>query len=141
MLGPRDAIPGNMEMTMARTVQQMLDAANAVVPRVDAAEARRLVEEENALLVDLRDSAEIGKTGRLKGATAVSRGMLEFRADRESKSHDPAFDPARPVVLYCGSGGRAALAGQTLSEMGFPRVYNLGGFQPAAEAGMEIEES
>ena len=124
---------------MAKTVQQMLEAANAVVPKVDVAEARRLVEEENALLVDLRDSAEIEKTGKLKGAATVSRGMLEFRADRESKYHDPGFDPSRPVVVYCASGGRAALAGQTLSEMGFPKVYNLGGFQPAADAVMETE--
>lgn len=124
---------------MARTVQQMLDAANAVVPKVDVAEAQRLVEEENALLVDLRDSAEIAKTGKLKGAATVSRGMLEFRADPDSKYHDPAFDLTRPVVVYCASGGRAALAGQTLSEMGFPKVYNLGGFQPAADAGMETE--
>ena len=126
---------------MAKTVQQMLEAANVAVPKVDAAEARRLVEEENALLVDLRDSAEIGKTGKLKGAATVSRGMLEFRADRDSKYHDPAFDPSRPVVVYCASGGRAALAGQTLSEMGFAKVYNLGGFQPAADAGMETEEA
>ena len=123
---------------MARKVQQMLDAANAVVPRIDVKEARRLVTEENALLVDLRDSAEIEKTGKLKGATPVSRGMLEFRADRDSKYHDPGFDPSRPVVVYCASGGRAALAGQTLTEMGFGRVYNLGGFQTAADAGMDI---
>ena len=124
---------------MAKTVQQMLEAANAAVPKVDVAEARRLIEDENALLVDLRDSAEIEKTGKLKGAATVSRGMLEFRADPDSKYYDPAFDPARPVVVYCASGGRAALAGQTLSEMGFPKVYNLGGFQPAADAGMETE--
>ena len=126
---------------MARTVQQMLDAANAVVPKVGVDEARRMLAEDNALLVDLRDSAEIAKTGKLKGAAAVSRGMLEFRADRESKYHDPAFDPSRPVVVYCASGGRAALAGQTLSEMGYHSVYNLGGFQQAADAGMETEPS
>ena len=125
---------------MARTLQQMLDAANAAVPRIGADEARRLVAEDGALLVDLRDSAEIARTGKLKGAATVSRGMLEFRADPESKYHDPAFDPARPVVLYCGSGGRAALAGQTLGEMGYRSVYNLGGFQQAAEAGMETEQ-
>ena len=124
---------------MGRTVQQMLDAANAVVPRIGVEDARRLLTEKNALLVDLRDSAEIEKTGKLKGAASVSRGMLEFRADPGSKYHDLAFDPARPVIVYCASGGRAALAGQTLSEMGFGKVYNLGGFQPAADAGMETE--
>lgn len=124
---------------MAKSVQQMLDAANAAVPKIDAAEAQRMVRDENALLVDLREGAEIAQSGKVKGAVAVPRGMLEFRADRESKYHDPNFDSARPVIVYCASGGRAALAGQTLSDMGFGRVYNLGGFKDAADAGMETE--
>ncbi|WP_134725822.1 rhodanese-like domain-containing protein [Paracoccus luteus] len=125
---------------MTRTVQQMLDAANAVVPKIGADEARRLAREEGALIVDLREGAEIEATGRIRGAATVPRGMLEFRADPGSKYHDPAFDPARPVVLYCASGGRAALAGKTLAEMGYGRVYNLGGFKDAADAGMETEQ-
>jgi rhodanese-related sulfurtransferase len=29
--------------------------------------------------------------------------------------------------LYCASGGRAALAGKALKDLGYERVYNLGG--------------
>ena len=65
--------------------------------------------------------------------------MIEFRADRDSKYHDPAFDPARPVIVCCGSGGRVALAGETLTGMGCREVHNPGGFQPAADAGMETQ--
>ncbi|MRX49591.1 rhodanese-like domain-containing protein [Paracoccus sp. S-4012] len=125
---------------MAKTVQQMLDAANAVVPKIGPDKARALMREESALVVDLRGSEEIAQTGKVKGAVAVPRGMLEFRADRESKYHNAEFDSARPVILYCGSGGRAALAGKTLSEMGYGRVYNLGGFKDLVDAGMETEK-
>jgi rhodanese-related sulfurtransferase len=65
--------------------------------------------------------------------------MLEFRADPESQYHDPAFERDRTVLLYCASGGRSALAGKTLQEMGYADVYNIGGFKDLAEAGQETE--
>ena len=57
----------------------------------------------------------------------VSRGMLEFRADPEAPSHDKNFAKDKNVILYCGSGGRAALAGKLLKDMGYEHVYNVGG--------------
>ena len=46
------------------------------------------------------------------GAAHVPRGILEFRADPESATHDKAFARDKTIILYCGSGGRAALAGK-----------------------------
>jgi rhodanese-related sulfurtransferase len=89
--------------------------------------------------VDVRDPSEVEKTGKIKGAVNVSRGMLEFRADPESQYHDPAFRPEKTVLLYCASGGRSALAGRTLQEMGYGDVYNIGGFKDLADAGGETE--
>jgi rhodanese-related sulfurtransferase len=43
------------------------------------------------------------------------------------------------MILYCASGGRAALSGKVLKDMGYERVYNLGGFKDAAEAGFATE--
>ena len=43
------------------------------------------------------------------------------------------------MILYCAAGGRAALAGKTLQELGFGEVYNLGGFKDWAEAGLPVE--
>ena len=124
---------------MSITLQERIAAANAQVPRVAGDEARRLVAEEDAVLVDVRDPNEVAASGRLQGALAVSRGMLEFCADPDSSYHDAALRRDRPVVLYCAAGGRAALAGQTLLEMGFSRVYNLGGFADARDAGLATE--
>jgi rhodanese-related sulfurtransferase len=121
------------------TVNEMVSNANETVVRVSAEEARELLAGGDALLVDVRDPPELLAAGKLKGALNVSRGMLEFRADAEAKSHDPEFRKDRPTILYCASGGRSALAGKTLQEMGYAQVYNLGGFKEAVEAGFPIE--
>ena len=124
---------------MPTSVKEMMAAANAAVPRVSPDEARRLITEADALVVDVRDGTEVTKTGRIKGALAVSRGMIEFKADPDTPYHDAAFRKDRPVILYCASGGRSALAGKSLNDLGYERVHNLGGFKEAAEAGLETE--
>ena len=123
---------------MPQTLQQMIEAANAVVPKIDRAQAEALMA-EGALILDVRDAPELAAAGKVAGARHVSRGMLEFRADAASPLHDPAFDPGRPVVVYCGAGGRAALAGATLHAMGFARVHNLGAFKDWVAAGGAVE--
>jgi rhodanese-related sulfurtransferase len=124
---------------MTLTVKQLMSDANAAVPKIGVDEARKLVAKDNALLVDVRDGTELAKTGKLKGAVHVSRGMIEFRADAETQYHDPQFRKDRPVILYCASGGRSALAGKVLKDMGYAKVHNLGGFKDAADAGFETE--
>lgn len=124
---------------MPTSVKQLLAAANEAVPRVTADEVRALVADGNALLVDVRDGTEVAKTGKIKGAVHVSRGMIEFKADADTPYHDAAFQKDRPIILYCASGGRSALAGKALKDMGYERVLNLGGFKDAAEAGLETE--
>jgi rhodanese-related sulfurtransferase len=121
------------------TVNEMVSNANETVVRVLVDEARELLAGGDALLVDVRDPPELLAAGKLKGALNVSRGMLEFRADAEAKSYDPEFRTDRPIILYCASGGRSALAGKTLQEMGFAEVYNLGGFKEAVESGFPTE--
>ena len=120
-------------------VKTMLADANSLVSKIGVPEAQRLVREEGALLVDVRDANELVVTGKLKGAVNVSRGMLEFRADPEAAYHNPEFRTDRPIVLYCASGGRASLAGKALRDLGYERTYNLGGFKDAADQGFETE--
>ena len=124
---------------MPTSVKQMIETANAAVPRVTPAEARELIS-QGALVVDVRDAPEVEKSGKIMGAVHVSRGMLEFRADPESPYHDKKFDRAKPVIVYCASGGRSALSGRTLKEMGYEKVYNLGAFKDWAEAGGDIDK-
>jgi rhodanese-related sulfurtransferase len=124
---------------MPLRVKEMLAEANAAVPRIQAAELSKILQADDVLVVDVRDTTEVQASGKIKGAVNVSRGMLEFRADPESQYHNPAFQKDKRVVLYCGSGGRAALAGKTLQEMGYNSVFNAGGFKELADAGVEIE--
>jgi rhodanese-related sulfurtransferase len=91
-------------------------------------------------VVDLRDSAELAATGKIPGAVNVSRGLIEFRADASHPMHNPAFAQAKTVIVHCASGGRAALAGKTLQEMGYTDVRNLGRLQNWIEAGGEVEK-
>jgi rhodanese-related sulfurtransferase len=124
---------------MPSTVKEMLAAANATVPRIAPAEAREMMRKGDVLVVDVRDAPEVQQSGKVKGAVNVSRGMLEFRADPESPYHNPVFHKDKTVILYCASGGRSALVGKTLKDLGYRSVYNLGGFKDWAEAGFETE--
>src|SRR5271166_5774118 len=125
---------------MATSVKQMMEAANAAVTRITLAEAREMIAKGNTLVVDVRDAPEVEKSGKVAGAVHVSRGMLEFRADPESPDHDKNFVKDKTVILYCASGGRAALGGKVLKDMGYDRVYNLGAFKDWAESGGWIDK-
>jgi rhodanese-related sulfurtransferase len=124
---------------MVTTVKQMMEAANAAVPRITPAQAREMMARNNTLVVDVRDAPEVERSGKIAGAINVSRGMLEFRADPESPYHDKAFDKGKTVILYCASGGRSALGGKVLKEMGYAQVHNLGAFKDWAESGGPVE--
>jgi rhodanese-related sulfurtransferase len=108
---------------MALGVKQLMEAANAAVPKITAAEARE----------------KIAK-GKAAGALHVSRGLLEFRADPDAPTHDKNFAKDKTILIYCASGGRAALAGKLLKDMGYQEVYNIGGFKDWAENGGAIEK-
>ncbi|NVO13166.1 MAG: rhodanese-like domain-containing protein [Rhodoplanes sp.] len=124
---------------MAGSVKEMIAAANAVVPKITPDQAREMMAAGGVLVVDVRDAPEVEKSGKVAGAVHVSRGMLEFRADPESPYHDKAFDKSKPVILYCASGGRSALAGKVLKDFGYARVFNLGAFKDWADSGGAVE--
>lgn len=117
-----------------------LDEARAIVPSLPAAEviARH---GSGAVFVDVRDSAAIAKTGTIAGARRVPRGMLEFMADPSTQYHDAALAPDAEILLVCGAGGQAALAGRTLLDMGYRNVTNIGGIGDWQAAGGPMEEA
>ena len=123
---------------MPRTVKEMIAEADAEVPRITAAEAKALMA-EGAVVVDVRDSAEVTASGKVKGAIHIPRGSLEFKADAGTSYHDKNLSPEKPIILYCAAGSRAALAGKALKDMGYKQVFNLGGFKDWAEAGESVD--
>ncbi|MGJ4960839.1 rhodanese-like domain-containing protein [Bradyrhizobium sp. HKCCYLRH3061] len=125
---------------MSTSVKQMLEAANAAVPKITPAEAQAMIAKGNTLVLDVRDAPEVEKSGKIEGAHHVSRGMLEFRADPDSPYHDKNFSKDKSVILYCASGGRAALAGKALKDLGYAKVFNVGGFKDWADNGGAVEK-
>lgn len=121
-------------------LKQMMDAANASVPRIAPGEAREMIAKGNTLVLDVRDGTEVAASGKIAGALHVSRGLLEFRADPDSPAHDKNLSKDKTILVYCGSGGRAALSGKLLKDMGYDHVYNLGGFKDWVDSGGEIEK-
>jgi rhodanese-related sulfurtransferase len=125
---------------MSLTLKQMLEAANAAVPKITPAQAQEMIGKGNTLVLDVRDAPEVEKSGKVTGALHVSRGMLEFRADPESPYHDKNFSKDKTVIVYCASGGRSALAGKVLKDMGYTHVYNIGGFKDWTDSGGAVEK-
>jgi rhodanese-related sulfurtransferase len=124
---------------MAKNVKDLLADANSTVPKLSPTEAAEKMRSGDVLVVDVRDPTEVQQTGRIKGAVNVSRGMLEFRADPESQYHNPVFQKDKTILVHCASGGRSALAGKTLQDMGYTAVFNIGGFKDLTEAGIDTE--
>ena len=125
---------------MSTSVKQLMEAADAAVPRITPQQAKELLAKGDVLVVDVRDASEVAREGKVAGALNVSRGMLEFRADPASPYHDAQFRKERPVIVYCASGGRSALSGKTLKDLGYQQVFNLGGFKGWVEAGGAVDK-
>ncbi len=124
---------------MPTNVKQLLEAANAAVPKITGAQAQEMVA-KGALIVDVRDGTEVVATGKAAGAVHVPRGSLEFKADPELPGFDKNFSKDKAIILHCASGGRAALAGKLLKDFGYDKVYNLGGFKDWVEAGGKVDK-
>jgi rhodanese-related sulfurtransferase len=120
---------------MTTTAADLVAEAKAGVENLDAATTAREIG-DGALVVDLREAAEIDDTGAIPGAVHVPRGLLEFKADPAHPMHAPELDPARRTILYCASGGRSALAVLSLRQLGYQDVAHLdGGIQAWIAAG------
>ncbi|WP_119081193.1 rhodanese-like domain-containing protein [Chitinophaga alhagiae] len=95
---------------------------------------------KGATLIDIRESEELQQSGKIPGAVHAPRGMLEFYADETLPYHKPEFDKRKKIILHCASGGRSALAAQTLKQMGYDNVAHLdGGIKAWKEAGEPTE--
>jgi rhodanese-related sulfurtransferase len=112
---------------MAVTVATLVAEAKSRVENLTADDVAAELAAGAALLVDLREEDERTRVGTIPEAIPAPRGMLEFWADPTSPYHRPEFDPEARIILVCASGGRSALAADTLRVLGFGRVAHLDG--------------
>lgn len=114
---------------MAKSLGDFIAEARRCIQELDAESLEDwLHSRDDLLLVDVREPNEF-QAGHLPNAILVPRGMLEAAADPGTKHRHPLLCDARcrPVVVYCASGGRSAMAARTLQDMGFEEVYSLAG--------------
>jgi rhodanese-related sulfurtransferase len=130
---------------MAKTFRQMVAEAREGTPMVSPQETqRRMKEQPNTLVVDVRDADGLSGTGIIPGAINVSLGTLPIRADQELSEamRNPELqDRNRPIITTCGGGGQASLAAKLLKDMGFTNVSILeGGTNGWKQAGLPTEQ-
>ncbi len=124
-----------------KSAKELVADANTRVKTVPPEVAISLANHAHTVFVDLRDSTELQRDGKIPGAVHVTRGMLEFALDPTLPYHNPVFSSGRTVIFYCASGGRSALAADTAQQMGLEQVAHLGGgFKAWQEAGGPIEK-
>ena len=119
---------------MKKKAAELVAEAKSRIENLDPDAVEQEVRSGSAVLVDIRDAPELEEHGRIPGAVHIPRGMLEFRADTTSPYHQAPLDPSTRVILHCASGGRSALAAQTLQEMGYEQVAHLDGGMNAWKA-------
>lgn len=128
-------------MSEPKSAAEMVAEAKGHVENLTPEQVAAEVEGGDAILIDIREDDERVQNGTVPKAVRAPRGMLEFWSDPTSPYHREEFDPARRTILYCASGGRSALAADTLQRMGYGNVAHLdGGIKAWKEAGKPVEE-
>jgi len=121
-------------MSNPKSYQQIVMEALQTVPEVAPADLQsRLSGGEQIVVIDVREPEEFAR-GKIPGAFTIPRGLLEMQVDGR-------LPREATVVLYCGGGGRSALAAKSLSDMGYDKVENLqGGWQAWMNSGLPVEQ-
>ena len=109
---------------LMKILKDLIDEAHQLVPKITYNEFNELSSE--SLVTDVREPTEVDGTQLIPGAINVPRGLIEMKLAPGSEN----LTANTSIVVYCGGGSRAALAGKTLKELGFNFVQNLeGGFR------------
>ena len=125
---------------MLESPSDVVARAKATIKECTVSEARQFLTPE-ILLIDIREAAEFQR-GYIPGAVLSPRGLLEFEihalVERTAAGTDIAPED-REIVLYCGTGGRSALAAETLDKMGYKNVKSMdGGIVAWSASGLPI---
>jgi rhodanese-related sulfurtransferase len=124
-----------------RTIDELLADARTTLDRVTPEEAVAAIQEEDAVLVDVRSDHQRERDGIVPQAVHHPRNVLEWRADPESDARDERIaDYGKRLIVMCDAGFASSLAARTLQDLGIERATDLdGGFQAWRAAGLPVE--
>lgn len=121
-------------------VDDLIEAAEREIETISVKQALAAYNDPDVAFIDLRDTRELDREGRIPGATHIPRGMMEFRIDPQSSSHHAIFSSEKRFVFFCAGGLRSALAAQVAKRMGLEPVCHVaGGYGAWKRAGGPVE--
>ena len=105
------------------TLKDLIAEAHSIIPKISCDEFS--TNAENYLVIDVREGTEIAETGSIPNAINIPRGLIEMKLSPSNE--DKSLNEDTAIVVYCGGGSRASLAGRTLKDLGFKNIRNLEG--------------
>ena len=123
-----------------KSSQQLVKEAQKNIETLNSDEIKKLLENNEITLIDVRDIRELWKEGTIENSIHIPRGMLEFWLDPESTNYqNNKIQNIKKMVLFCALGWRSALATKSLVEMGFKNVAHVdGGFDALKKNGLKV---
>ena len=105
------------------TLKNLIEEAHSIIPKISCNKFSNNL--ENYLVIDVREGTEIAETGSIPNAINIPRGLIEMKLSPSNE--DKSLNADTAIVVYCGGGSRASLAGRTLKDLGFKNILNLEG--------------
>ena len=126
-----------MNIKSSRT---LVEEAKKIIETLNPEEVKKLAENKEIALIDVRDIREIWKEGTIENSKHIPRGMLEFWLDPSSTYYQAnKIKDLKKMVLFCALGWRSALATKSLVDMGFENVAHVnGGFDALKKSGLKV---
>ena len=123
-----------------KSSQKLVEEALKSIETLNSDEVKKLAENNEITLIDVRDIREIWKEGTIENSKHIPRGMLEFWLDPESTYFQAnKLKEVKKMVLFCALGLRSALSTKSLMDMGFKNVAHVnGGFDALKKSGLKI---
>tara|TARA_B100002051_G_C16430626_1_gene484037 strand:- start:209 stop:607 length:399 start_codon:yes stop_codon:yes gene_type:complete len=123
-----------------KSSQLLVEEAQKRIETLKPNQVKKLVENKEITLIDVRDVRELWKEGTIENSKHIPRGMLEFWLDPESTYYkENKIKNIKKMVLYCALGWRSALATKSLVDMGFTNVAHVdGGFDALKKIGLKV---
>ena len=130
-----------MSQKITKGIKELLEVADKETETLCVEEVINFLNDDNYLIIDVRDYREIKREGKIPGAYSCPRGMLEFWIDPKSPYHKDIFNKKKIYIFYCASAWRSALASKTALDMGLKPVYHLkGGFNEWVKKNGSVEK-
>ena len=125
-----------------KSSQTLVEEAQKSIETLNSSEVKKLADNNEITLIDVRDIREIWKEGTIENSKHIPRGMLEFWLDPQSTYYkENKVQDIKKMVLFCALGWRSALATKSLNEMGFKNVAHVdGGFDALKKSGLKVVE-